>query len=153
MKQERDTKGEWPMSEDIRWKQRFSNYLKALQQLTYAVELAEKRELTDLEKQGLIQGFEFTHELAWKVLKDFLENQGISNLIGSKDAVRSAFKNGLIENGDVWMTMILDRNRTSHTYDLEISEEIAARILANYYPEFQKMAKRFNILQEEREEL
>jgi nucleotidyltransferase substrate binding protein (TIGR01987 family) len=140
------------MSEDIRWKQRFSNYLKALQQLTYAVGLAEKRELTDLEKQGLIQGFEFTHELAWKVLKDFLENQGISNLIGSKDAVRSAFKNGLIENGDVWMTMILDRNRTSHTYDLEISEEIATRILANYYPEFQKMAGRFNTILEEREE-
>ncbi len=137
------------MSKDIRWKQRFENYQRALQKLAEAVELAEQRELSDLEKQGLIQGFEFTHELAWNVLKDFLQHQGIHNLIGSKDAVRSAFKNGLIDNGDVWMTMILDRNRSSHTYNIEIAEEIAERIVTEYFPKFKKMSERFTMILEE----
>lgn len=134
------------MPEDIRWQQRFANYLRALGKLAEAVDLARERALSDLEQQGLIQGFEFTHELAWNVLKDFLEYQGIHNLIGSKDAVRSAFKNGLLENGDTWMTMILDRNRSSHTYNQEIAAEIAGRILAEYYPEFRKLAARFKAL-------
>ena len=134
------------MPEDIRWQQRFANYLRALGKLAEAVDLARERALSDLEQQGLIQGFEFTHELAWNVLKDFLEYQGIHNLIGSKDAVRSAFKNGLLENGDTWMTMILDRNRSLHTYNQEIAAEIAGRILAEYYPEFRKLAARFNTL-------
>ena len=69
---------------DIRWKQRFNNYLKAFQTLVEAVELARSRELSKLEQQGLIQSFEFTHELAWNVLKDYLEDKGIAGLIGSK---------------------------------------------------------------------
>ncbi len=137
------------MPEDIRWKQRFENYKRALQRLAEAVELAAERELTDLEKQGLIQGFEFTHELAWNVLKDYLEHQGIMNLIGSKDAIRSAFRNGLIDTGDAWMTMILDRNRSSHTYNLEIAEEIVGRILSSYFVEFQRMDRRFSMILKE----
>ena len=66
------------MTQDIRWKQRFSNYRKAFQNLVDAVELAHSRELSNLEQQGLIQSFEFTHELAWNVLKDYLEHQGIA---------------------------------------------------------------------------
>lgn len=135
--------------QDVRWKQRFSNYLKALDRLKQAVELAEERGLSDLEEQGMIQGFEFTHELAWNVLKDFLKHQGISNLIGSKDAARSAFQNGLIENGDIWMSMILDRNRSSHTYNEETAREISSRILADYYPAFRQMAERFKAIRDE----
>ncbi len=75
-----------------------------------------------------------------------MEHQGVSGIIGSKGAVRSAFKNGLIENGDIWMTMILDRNRSSHTYNLDLAREIAGRILNDYFPEFQKMADRFNAI-------
>ncbi|MFO7816327.1 MAG: HI0074 family nucleotidyltransferase substrate-binding subunit [Desulfovibrionales bacterium] len=97
------------MSDDIRWEQRFENYKQAFSRLAEAVDLAHERELSDLEKLGLIQGFDFTHELAWNVLKDYLEHQEVSGIIGSKGAVRSAFKNGLIENGDIWMTMILDK--------------------------------------------
>ena len=134
------------MPEDIRWKQRFSNYTRALQRLAEAVDLAGERELSNLEKQGLIKYFGSTHELAWNVLKDFLEHQGISNLIGSKDAVRSAFKNGLVDDGEAWMSMILDRNRSSHTYNLEIAEEIAGRILTVYYSEFLKLVRRFDAL-------
>lgn len=134
------------MPEDIRWKQRFDNYQRALARLTEAVELAHERKLSDLEEQGLIQGFAFTHELAWNVLKDFLEHQGVGTIIGSKGAVRSAFKNGLIENGDTWMTMIQDRNRSSHTYNPAVAREIAGRIVADYFPEFQKMAERFSTI-------
>lgn len=76
------------MDSDIRWIQRFDNYQKALATLGRGVKLARERSLSDLEQQGLIQGFEFTHELAWNVLKDFLENQGILGLIGFRDAAR-----------------------------------------------------------------
>ncbi|WP_320172232.1 nucleotidyltransferase substrate binding protein [Maridesulfovibrio sp.] len=138
--------------QDVRWKQRFSNYLKALDRLTKAVELAGERPLSDLEEQGMIQGFEFTHELAWNVLKDFLKHQGISNLIGSKDAVRSAFQNGLIEDGDIWMSMILDRNRSSHTYNEDTAREIATKILEDYHPAFRQMAERFKTIRDKYED-
>jgi nucleotidyltransferase substrate binding protein (TIGR01987 family) len=74
-------------AEDIRWKQRFSNYTNALEQLQEAVDLSCERELSMLEKQGLIQAFEYTHELAWNVMKDFLEYQGNQNVKGSRDAI------------------------------------------------------------------
>ncbi|MFP4316681.1 MAG: nucleotidyltransferase substrate binding protein [Desulfovibrionales bacterium] len=134
------------MPEDIRWKQRFDNYQRALGRLEEAVELSHERKLSDLEEQGLIQGFEFTHELAWNVLKDFLEYQGVGDIIGSKGAVRQAFKNGLIENGEIWMTMISDRNRSTHTYNQAVAKEIAERILNDYFSEFQKMAQRFKAI-------
>ena len=98
--------------QDIRWIQRFNHFTKALSQLRDAVELAQKRPLSKLEAQGLIQAFEFTHELAWNTLKDFLEERGVQNLYGSRDATREAFKTGLIENGEAWMNMIQSRNLT-----------------------------------------
>jgi nucleotidyltransferase substrate binding protein (TIGR01987 family) len=134
------------MIQDIRWKQRFNNYLKALQTLDEAFVLAQTRALSKLEQQGLIQSFEFTHELAWNVFKDYLSDKGISGLIGSKDASRSAFKNGLIAEGDDWMSMIADRNLTSHTYDQETAQAIAAHILERYYPAFKSMAAKFSAL-------
>ena len=79
-------------SEDVRWHQRLSNYNKALLQLNKAVEIANKRTLTDLEQQGLIQSFEFTHELAWNVMKDYFYYQGNTEIRGSRDATREAFK-------------------------------------------------------------
>ncbi|MBA4366497.1 MAG: nucleotidyltransferase [Desulfobacterium sp.] len=134
------------MTEDIRWKQRFDNYLRAFQTLRRAVELAAQRDLSELEQQGLIQGFEFTHELAWNVLKDYLEEQGFVGIIGSKNATREAFKNGLIENGEVWMDMIKARNRTSHAYNSETAEEIVEAILTSFYPAFEQLAGKFTAL-------
>lgn len=131
------------MAQDIRWKQRFNNYLKALQTLEEAFALTQSRALSRLEQQGLIQSFEFTHELAWNVLKDYLTDQGIAGLIGSKDATRSAFKNGLITQGDDWMRMIADRNLTSHTYDQATAQGIVDNILARYYPAFTALASTF----------
>jgi len=134
------------MTEDIRWKQRFSNYRNALQTLAEAVELAQERPLTKLEQQGLIQGFEFTHELAWNVLKDYLDAQGFVGLIGSRNATRQAFKDALIQDGEAWMDMIKARNLTSHTYNMDVASGIAADILNRFYPAFVAMADTFTAL-------
>lgn len=134
------------MTEDIRWKQRFNNYLNALQTLTEAAELAQQRPLTKLEQQGLIQGFEFTHELAWNVLKDYLDAQGFVGLIGSRNATRQAFKDALIQDGETWMDMIKARNLTSHTYNIAVASSIADDILIRFYPAFKAMAATFAAL-------
>ncbi len=134
------------MQEDIRWKQRFGNYVQALETLRRAVELAGRRPLSELEQQGLIQGFEFTHELAWNVLKDYLEAQGFIGVIGSRNATREAFGNGLIGDGDAWMDMIRARNLTSHTYNLQIAEGIVKDILTRFYPAFVALEQRFRAL-------
>lgn len=128
------------MSQDIRWKQRFDNYSRALQNLEDAVNLAQSRPLTPLEEQGLIQSFEFTHELAWNVLKDYLEYQGIVNIIGSRDATRHAFKAGILHDGETWMRMIEDRNLSTHTYNEGTAKAIATRIMSEYAPALQALA-------------
>ena len=124
------------LNSDVRWKQRFNNFKKALLQLESAVELSQERSLSQLEKQGVIQAFEFTHELAWNVLKDYLEDQGEQNIRGSKDATRSAFKVSLISDGELWMAMIQSRNISSHTYDEAIAELLFVSIVDDYFPLF-----------------
>ena len=138
--------------QDIRWQQRFNNYSKALTQLRQAVQLAAQRPLTKLEEQGLIQAFEFTHELAWNTLKDFLENRGVQNLYDSKDTTREAFKAGLIENGQAWMDMIQSRNLTSHTYNEATAAQISAAIRNDYLPEFEMLHNNLTHLKEPEED-
>jgi len=132
------------MDEDIRWKQRFQNYKKALTTLKNAVELAASRDLTDLEKQGTIQGFEFTFELAWNVMKDYLEEQGITGIIGSKNAIRHAFNKGLIDDGEIWMDMVKGRNLASHSYDEETVEKLRIEIINKYYGQFLKFEEKMD---------
>ena len=134
------------MSQDIRWKQRFSNYTRAFQSLTEAMALSQQRELSALEQQGLIQSFEFTHELAWKMLKDYLEYQGVNNIVGSRDASRVAFQNALIQDGEVWMQMIAARNQTLHTYNLKVAQSVVESILNRFYPAFNQLAGKFGDL-------
>src|SRR6478672_4874921 len=136
---------------DVRWRQRFENFRKALTQLSSAGALTKQRDLTDLEQQGLIQAFEFTHELAWNTLKDFLESRGRSNIFGSKDATREGFAAGLIEDGDAWMQMIESRNETTHTYDEETADAIGKAILSSYVAQFEKFQTRFTQLEREEE--
>ncbi|MBI2266303.1 MAG: nucleotidyltransferase substrate binding protein [Armatimonadetes bacterium] len=122
------------MSElDIRWIQRFSNFTRALAQMRKFI---EKGELTELEKQGLIQAFEYTFELVWNTVKDYFEAQGETGIYGSRDVFRLAFRRGLIENGETWMDMIKSRTLTSHTYNEEIAEKIAGDAANIYFPEF-----------------
>jgi nucleotidyltransferase substrate binding protein (TIGR01987 family) len=117
---------------DIRWQQRLDNYENALSQLNAAISLAQERELSTLEQQGLIQAFEFTHELGWNLMKDYAHYQGAGNIAGSRDASREAFKRGLLVDGDVWMQMIRSRNQTSHTYNKSIADEIVEHIINDY---------------------
>ncbi len=125
---------------DIRWVQRFNNFCKAVKQLTKFI---EKGDLSDLEQQGLIQSFEYNYELAWNTIKDFYENQGETGIQGSRDAIRMAFQRELIENGDIWMKMIKSRALTSHTYNEDTAQEIAADIFDYYYNEFLKLQEKF----------
>lgn len=137
------------MGEDIRWQQRFSNYQRALRSLLGAVELSQQRTLTELEQQGLIQAFEFTHELAWNCLKDYLVYQGEQNLMGSRDATRKAFSVGLITDGELWMEMIASRNRSSHTYNKETADLISNAVINHYAGLFAKLEQRFAELLEQ----
>ena len=136
-------------TEDIRWIQRFNHFSKAFAQLNKAVELSKQRQLSELEEQGLIQAFEFTHELAWNTLKDFLEERGVQDLYGSRDTTREAFKTGLIENGEAWMNMIQSRNMTSHTYEESTAKEIVSAILKTYHAEFEALRVKFEGLKKE----
>ena len=143
------------MEQDIRWKQRFSNFVKALYKLTQAVEYI-RQNLTDDEpvddndldyvldemiKEGLIQRFEYTHELAWNVMKDYAAYQGNTSIGGSRDATREAFQLQLVSDGKVWMDMIGSRNKTAHTYNEGTADEIYSKILNEYYPAFLEFQK------------
>ena len=110
-------------NQDIRWQQRFENFQNALGELTEAVELYQHRPLSKLEKQGLVKAFEFTHELAWNVMKDYFEYQGKTSIMGSRDATREAFNRGMIMDGENWMEMIRCRNLTPHTYNQETADK------------------------------
>ena len=122
-----------------RWIQRFDNYEKALAVLERIFLMRQERELNEAEQMGLIQSFEFSFELAWKLMKDFLNSKGIIDIIGSKDAIRQAFSNGIIENGEVWFSMIDSRNDTSHAYDEEIAVKVANDVSNSYIEEFKKL--------------
>ena len=130
------------MEKDIRWQQRLSNYNKALAQLEEAVKLSRERKLSDLEQQGIIQAFEYTHELAWNTMKDYFEYQGDSSIKGSRDAARAAFKVEIITNGEEWMDMIRSRNKTSHTYNQETADEIFNAIVDHYYKAFKQFQQK-----------
>ena len=130
---------------DIRWIQRLSNYRKALSRLSQAISIItgnkQGEDVDALLKEGLIQRFEYTHELAWKVMKDFAEYQGYTDIRGSRDAFRKAFEMGIISDKR-WMESIEDRNLTSHNYDNKTAEEIYKAIITVYYPlfcDFEKM--------------
>lgn len=127
---------------DIRWIQRFRHYQKALRQLESSAELNKQRSLSDLEKQGLIKAFEFTHELAWNVMKDYFEYQGATSIMGSRDATREAFQKGLITDGEGWMEMIQSRNQTAHTYNQNVADEIADKVTVRYCKLFLELEKK-----------
>ena len=132
-------------SHDVRWIQRFNHFNQAVGQLTKFI---QKGTLNELEKQGLIQAFEYTYELGWNTLKDYLEAQGETNLLGSRDVIRLAFKRGLIEEGETWMDMLKSRTLTSHTYNEALAETIAADIVNRYFSEFVTLRTKMDLLRE-----
>ncbi len=130
-------------NQDIRWMQRFDNFKRAFARLADAAAQAKQRKLSELEEQGLIQAFEFTHELAWNTFKDFLEARGTVKIYGSRDTTREAFAADLIVNGEAWMKMIEHRNETSHTYNEAIANAIVEAILTRYVAEFDGFRRSF----------
>ena len=127
---------------DIRWKQRFQNFRNALRRLEEgsaimndALGAAASKESIQLLKEGILQRFEFTQELAWKVMKDYMEYQGIEGITGSRDAFRNALKLGIISDGR-WLNSITDRNITSHSYDETEAGVIYDNVMAVYIPLF-----------------
>lgn len=131
------------MEQDIRWKQRFANYKKALAQLQEAIKNNGSNPI-DIIKEGIIQRFEFTHELAWKVMKDFLEYEGFQNITGSRSATREAFNKSLISDGQLWMDMIESRNKTIHTYQENILETEFEKIITRYFQLFIDFERKIN---------
>ena len=133
-------------NQDIRWKQRFENFENALRQLKNAKEIKIERDFSELELQGVVQAFEVTQELSWKVMKDFLEYQGKTDLFGSKTVVKEWFNVGLINDGEIWFEMIRCRNITSHIYDefeiLQILDIIFNKFI-NEFIEFELKMKTF----------
>lgn len=131
------------MTNDIRWQQRLQNWNRAHAQLC---KFMSRDELNELEEQGLIQSFEYNHELAWKTQKDFLEDQGYSDLFGSKNVAKKAFEIGLIDNGEDWLAMIKSRNLTSHTYNEAVTREIINAITDCYFQAFCQLNTKLNQL-------
>jgi nucleotidyltransferase substrate binding protein (TIGR01987 family) len=135
---------------DIRWQQRFANYRKALSQLEKFI---VKGELSDMEEQGFIKAFEYTYELAWTTLKDYLEYQGFLNITGSRDTIREAFQNKLIYNGEQWMKMVLSRNLTAHSYNEATADEISTAIADEYFDLFKELELKLETLRSGNQDL
>ena len=120
-----------------RWEQKLNSYRKALGRLAEVVNVMKIRQLNDFEVDGLIQRFEFTFELAWKLMKSYADYQGTDKeIMGSRDAIRWAFENKLIEDSDIWMEMIKRRNDTSHTYDEDTAADVVKSVKDSYYQAF-----------------
>ncbi len=137
-------------NQDIRWVQRLSNYDKALARLQNAAKIVstEKQfsgDVDDLLKEGLVQRFEYTQELAWKVMKDYEEYQGYTDVQGSRDAIRKALQMGIIEDAS-WMSTISSRNLTSHCYDEEELYTVSNQIIHSYLPIFLQFSEKMNEL-------
>ena len=125
---------------DIRWKQRFENFDKSYKLLN---KYANQPITTELERAGIIQFFEMTFELAWKVLKDYLEAQEYM-VKSPRETVKQAFQIGLIDNGHIWMDALSNRNLTTHTYDEELANKMTKEIITMYLPELDKMHEKLS---------
>ena len=108
------------------------NYLSAYDRLAWAVAELARDPLDELRRDGLIQRFAFTFELAWKSLKEYLEAQGFARLTTPREVLREAYAAELIDGEAVWLSMLDARNQASHLYDEDVSAEIAARICGEY---------------------
>jgi len=133
-------------NKDIRWKQRFQNFEKAIRHLGDALQIKNP---DIIQKAGIIQFFEMSYELAWNTIKDYLEEQGFVDVKFPKAAIKKAFEMGLIVNGHTWMELLLDRNLTAHTYDEEKATEVEKLIHNKYYPLLKELYDTFKQKQDE----
>jgi len=121
------------LSEKPRWHYRFDNFKRAYLLLSDAMDQVNERSLSQLEKEGIIQRFEYTIELAWKTMKDYLESQNIIfDQVTPRAIVKDAFAAKLILDGDTWMAALDARSKMSHTYDFKKFEEVIDAINRRY---------------------
>ena len=121
--------------QDIRWLQRLNSFQQALSRLKEIVNQYKPENLSELEKEGLIQRFEYTFELSWKMLQDLLRYKGYTDIAGPNMTLQQAFKDGYITDHDGWRNMKRGRETTSHTYN----EGSATEIVKNIYAEYAKL--------------
>ena len=117
--------------QDVRWKQRFSNFEKSLRYLEHTIQIPNP-DFT--QKAGLIQFFEISFELSWNLLNDYLNEQGFSDLRFPRDTIKKAFEMETIIDGHTWLEALSNRNLTSHTYDEEMADNVVDLIKNTYYP-------------------
>lgn len=121
---------------EIRWKQRFQNFSRAYNLLNCALEENDIDDLSNLEQEGVIQRFEYTYELAWKTLKDYLEYNGVNiTEITARSVFKEAYSSGIIKNSEIFIDMMLSRNLLSHTYDFNKFRDILIKVKKDYLPE------------------
>ena len=126
------------MTQVIRWKQRFENYQKAFSQLK---EFIEKGALNKFEVQGLIQCFEYTFELSWKTMKDYLEQEGF-DVRSPRATIQTAFQSQLIADGHIWIEMLEKRNLMAHTYNEEFAAEAERLIREKYFQALKELSQK-----------
>lgn len=130
-------------NQDIRWKQRFENFKKSFSLLTRYKGFDENSEL---ERAGIIQIYEMTFELSWKLLKDYLESQGF--VVNSpREALKQAYQSNIIDNGDIWIEALSSRNKLTYTYDEETAIIECKKIVNTFYPEILKLQQFFEGIQ------
>jgi nucleotidyltransferase substrate binding protein (TIGR01987 family) len=127
------------MSKDVRWKQRFQNFSKALALLREPF-TREASSLSDLEKEGIVQRFEITFELAWKTLKDYLVFNGVAfQQITPRNVIKQAFSSKVIADGQLWIDMLDRRNLLSHIYDESLLDETVNLVATRFLPAFEQL--------------
>lgn len=128
------------MTEDIRWQQRFHNYEKAFLLLERALTIATP---TEVERGGIIQFYRMAFKLAWKFMKDYLEYQGYT-VNSPRDAIKLAFQANILDDGQLWLDVLSDRNLTTHTYEEIRAIEVVAKIKSDYFPALQQLHRRMS---------
>jgi len=123
-------------TKELRWKQRFKNFTRAYQQLASVIDRTPS--LSDLEKEGMIQRFEYTFELAWKTLKDYLDSQAVEAAF-PREVIKQSFHYELIGNGEIWMDMLERRNMLAYTYNKDNFHQAVDLIVNNYFKEIKKL--------------
>jgi|SRR5690554_4384535 len=127
------------MNNEIRWKQRFQNFSNAYNTFCKTLRRHEDAPNDEIIQMALVQAFEFTYELAWNVMKDYLENEGFAEVKSVKQTIRTAFQAELITDAEEWMKMIQKRNLASHAYNQSILNETVEYIKVEFYPLVRKL--------------
>jgi nucleotidyltransferase substrate binding protein (TIGR01987 family) len=141
------TQSPGPEQSEIRWKQRFNNLNRALAQLQSALEAHQAMPENELIVIALIKAYEFSFELSWKTLKDLLAWNGVDARL-PREVLKQAFATGLIDEGQIWIDMLEQRNLMAHTYDQARALQAAELITSHYWPQLQRLQK---ALEERRE--